>query len=243
MHGRIHSIETAGMVDGPGIRTVIFFAGCPLRCLYCHNPDTWDASSGKFMSVDELLSTVLKYKSYHRSSGGGVTITGGEPLMQPEFLRSFLVACKSEGVHTALDTSGFATSEVVAQVLPHVDLLLLDIKTINSELYRKITGQELAPTLATLDLAREMHTRTWIRTVLVPGLTDNEGDFAALGEYLRNYPNIERVEVLPFSKIGEHKWQNMQLEYTLYDTSPPSEEEIERIRRVVNAELETRNAK
>ena len=187
------------------------------------------------MSVDELLAIVLKYKSYHHSSGGGVTITGGEPFMQPDFLRSFLVACQSEGVHTALDTSGFATPEVVAQILLHVDLLMLDIKSINPATHRKITRQELAPTLATLDLARENNTRTWIRTVLVPNLTDDEKDLAALGTHLQEYGNIERVEVLPFNKIGEHKWREMQREYMLYDTEPPSDEQVRRAHAIIES--------
>ena len=236
MNGYIHSVETAGMVDGPGIRYVVFFAGCNLRCKYCHNPDTWRMKDGHHSTVDELLRDIKKYKSYLQFSGGGVTIGGGEPFVQADFLVELLTACKTACFHTALDTSGYTKPEKARAALEQTDLLLLDIKSINPRAYKDLTKVDLAPTLETLGIARELDVRTWVRYVLVPGLTDKEDDLRALAAYLQDYPNIERIEVLPFHKLGEFKWKELGLHYELTDTQPPTAAELAKAKQILQKE-------
>jgi len=234
--GYIHSVETAGMVDGPGIRYVVFFSGCNLRCKYCHNPDTWKMKAGHRATVEELLRDIKKYQSYLRFSGGGVTVTGGEPFVQADFLVELLTACKNEGLHTVLDTSGYAPPDAAKRALEQTDLLLLDIKSINPAVYKDVTGVQLAPTLETLRLARRMEVPTWVRFVLVPGLTDNEDDLRALAAFLRDYPNVEKVEVLPYHNLGEYKWAELGRVYELKDTPVPTKEELGLARGILQRE-------
>ena len=224
MTGHIHSIFSGGMVDGPGIRTVVFFAGCNLRCKYCHNPDTWNVSQGEKMTANDIIDEVLKYSSYYKFSGGGITISGGEPLMQPDLLHAVLEGCKKNGMHTAIDTSGCCKPETAKKILPVVDLLMLDIKSFNQEKYLDLTGQELSKTLAFLEEAKLQKTTTWVRYVLVPGFTDDLDEIRQLSGYLRAFDNIQKVEVLPFHKSGEYKWADLNLKYELNDTMPPSPE-------------------
>ena len=231
--GYIHSVETAGMVDGPGIRYVVFFSGCNLRCKYCHNPDTWKMEKGQLFPVEDVVWDIKKYKSYLHFSGGGVTITGGEPFMQPHFLEELLKACKSEGIHTALDTAGHVPADVARRVLRYTDLLLLDLKSMNSEVYKDVTGVRIDLTLKVLALSCDMSVPVWIRFVLVPGLTDDEDDMRKMAEFLKPFPNIERVEVLPFHKLGEYKWAELGLTYTLKDTEPPTKQQIDRAREIL----------
>ncbi|MCL2852260.1 MAG: pyruvate formate-lyase-activating protein [Defluviitaleaceae bacterium] len=231
--GKIHSVETCGTVDGPGIRYVVFTQGCPLRCMYCHNPDTWDANGKGSLtkSVGELMSDILKYKSYFKFSGGGVTLTGGEPLMQREFALALLSACKGEGLHTALDTSGFGDiDDLTKKVLSRTDLVLLDIKSINADTFKKVSGFPIDKTLAFAEYLREAGITAWARFVLVPGLTDNEEDLHALASYLTTLTNVEKVGILPFHQMGAYKWQELKLNYQLKDTPTPSETETERVR-------------
>ena len=231
--GYVHSIDSCGMVDGPGIRYLIFLSGCALRCKYCHNPDTWEIKNGQIMTVDEIISDINKYRSYIRFSGGGVTITGGDPLIQPDFLEALLARCKSEGLHTAVDTSGYGTEHIVRKILAHTDLMLLDIKSINPAIYKHITGVPIGRTLETLRISKEMGVSIWIRYVLVPGLTDKTEDMYKLAEFLEPYTNVERVEVVPFHKIGEYKWRDLELQYELEDTPIPSQESLEIARRIL----------
>ncbi|MCL1844235.1 MAG: pyruvate formate-lyase-activating protein [Defluviitaleaceae bacterium] len=233
LKGRVHSIFTGGMVDGPGIRCVVFFTGCPLRCKYCHNPDTWFLDNGMEMSVEEVLRELLKYKKFYKRSGGGVTFSGGEPLSQPEFLCEILKACRANKIHTCLDTSGFAPESSIMDVLPFVDLLLLDIKAANHETYKRVTGQKSDRIFAMLGLALRQHVQTWIRYVLVPGLTDNLDEIRKLADFLREYNNIEKVDILPFHKLGEDKWKDLGIEYELHDTLPPSPELIQTVREIL----------
>jgi len=221
------------MVDGPGIRYVVFFAGCPLRCRYCHNPDTWKFGSGDPYSVDDILADIRKYRSYINFSGGGVTATGGEPLMQPEFLTTLLATCQANGIHTTLDTSGYAPRETSSRVLPHTNLLLLDIKSINRDTYREVTGVSIDRTLDMLRLSRDMGVPVWIRFVLVPGLTDDIGDIRRMADYLRTFDNIEKIEVLPFHKLGEYKWETMGTPYTLANTQPPDRDLLKRVKGIL----------
>ncbi len=227
--GRIHSVETCGTVDGPGIRFVIFTQGCPLRCLYCHNPDSRNPKSGREITVDELIAEIGKYRSYMRFSGGGVTISGGEPLMQPEFVREICRRCQEMGIHTALDTSGCTSLKTVASVLDFVDLVLLDIKSFNPKTYFKVTNVSLSPTLKFARYLHSIHKPTWIRYVLVPNLTDNLADIHELCQFIATLSNIEKVQILPFHKMGEYKWQELEYDYQLQDTLPPTADQLSKV--------------
>ena len=185
------------------------------------------------MTVDEIVKDIKKYRSYIKFSGGGVTITGGDPLIQFEFTEALLAQCKSEGFHTAVDTSGYGLGNAVEKVLAHTDLMLLDIKSINPATYKQVTGMPIERTLETLRISHEMGVSVWVRFVLVPGLTDNESDMYRLAEYLKPYDNVKRVEVIPFHKIGEYKWRDLKLEYELGDTSAPTHEAMNIARRIL----------
>jgi pyruvate formate lyase activating enzyme len=226
--GKIHSLESCGTVDGPGIRFIIFTQGCPLRCLYCHNPDCRNLQDGQEMSVDDLITEVQKYRTYMQFSGGGLTISGGEPLMQPEFITEIFKRAKALGIHTALDTSGFVDLEVAKPVLEYVDLVLLDIKSYDPATYFKITHVDIQPTLTLAKYLQQIHKPTWIRFVLVPHLSDREDNIQGLAEFISHLDNVEKVEVLPFHKMGEYKWESLGYDYRLQDTEPPSPAEVER---------------
>lgn len=228
--GRIHSIETCGTSDGPGIRFVVFTQGCPLRCQYCHNPDTWRFSEGEEVTVEEIMKEIMKYKSYIKSSNGGVTISGGEPLMQPEFTKELLKKCKEAGIHTALDTSGYSTIEKAKEVLEYSDLVLLDIKAFDMKRYKTVTGVMGQPTIDMVHYLSGINKPVWIRYVLVPGLTDNYEEIEELAVFLSSLDNIERIDILPFHKMGEYKWDELGYDYKLKDTLPPSREEIKRVK-------------
>lgn len=219
---KIHSIESCGTVDGPGIRFVVFTQGCPLRCQYCHNPDTWKMADGKETSIDYLVEEALKYKSYMKFSGGGVTVTGGEPLLQTDFVKDYFTKLKEHDIHTAIDTSGYLFNEGVKEVLNLTDLVLLDVKHFDPTKYKDLTGVELAPTLKFLDYLGQQNIPTWIRYVLVPGISDQPEHIEGLAKHLSQYNNIERIELLPFHKMGEYKWKELNLEYKLADVNEPS---------------------
>ncbi|MDB9510265.1 pyruvate formate-lyase-activating protein [Kamptonema animale CS-326] len=225
--GYIHSIETCGTVDGPGIRFIIFTSGCPLRCLYCSNPDCRYLENGKKVSVDELIEEIQKYKSYMNSSGGGVTISGGEALFQPHFVTEIFKRCRALGIHTALDTSGYCELKVAKPVLEFTDLVLLDIKSFDPATYRKITSVELEPTLILARYLSEINKPTWIRFVLVPGLSSDPHNVEGLADFVASLKNIEKVEVLPFHQMGEYKWENLGYDYQLKETEPPTPELIQ----------------
>lgn len=225
--GYIHSIETCGTVDGPGIRFIIFTSGCPLRCLYCSNPDCRYLENGKKVSVDELIEEIQKYKSYMNSSGGGVTISGGEALFQPHFVTEIFKRCRALGIHTALDTSGYCELKVAKPVLEFTDLVLLDIKSFDPATYRKITSVELEPTLILAKYLSEINKPTWIRFVLVPGLSSDPHNVEGLADFVASLKNIEKLEVLPFHKMGEYKWEKLGYDYQLKDTESPTPELIQ----------------
>lgn len=225
--GYIHSVESCGTVDGPGIRFVIFTSGCPLRCLYCSNVDCRYLENGKPASVEDLVTEIQKYTAYMKSSGGGVTISGGEPLMQPGFVRAIFKRCQELGIHTALNTSGFCNLESAKSVLEFVDLVLLDIKSFAPATYTKVTGCQIEPTLALAKYLNAINKPTWIRFVLVPGLTDDPANIAGVADFVAPFNNVERLEVLPFHKMGEYKWQELGFEYLLENTPPPSPEQIQ----------------
>jgi pyruvate formate lyase activating enzyme len=230
--GRIHSIESCGTVDGPGIRFVVFMQGCVLRCRYCHNPDTWEINKGMEYTSEELMAEIRKYKSYMKFSGGGVTFTGGEPLIQASFILEVSKICKQEGISVAIDTSGFIWNDAVLEVLDYTDIVLLDIKNFDPMIYKEVTGAPLEPTLQLMDYLKEKNINTWVRYVLVPGLTDNLGNIENLSKYLDNYPNVSKIELLGFHKMGEYKWEQLGLEYTLSGTKEPAKELLLQVKEI-----------
>lgn len=230
--GKIHSVETCGTLDGPGIRYVVFLQGCPLRCQYCHNPDTWKYDDGQEMTVDDIIDDLSKYKSFMQFSGGGITVSGGEPLLQYKFLEELFSRCKEEGFHTVVDTSGCIMNSDTKKVIEHTDLVLLDIKSYSAEKYKEVTGASVAPTLEFAKYLSDINKPMWVRYVLVPGLTDDFEEIEELALFLSKLKNIERIEILPFHKMGEYKWKELGYEYKLKTTKPPSEETIEKAKQI-----------
>lgn len=226
MIGNIHSIETCGTVDGPGIRYVLFTQGCPLRCQYCHNPDSWKPGDGNKMSVSQIVTDVVKYKPYMQFSGGGITVSGGEPLLQPDFVGELFKECKKNGIHTCLDTSGYIKLDQADPVLDYTDMVLLDIKSYNPLVFKDLTGVPIDSTLAFAQHLSERNIPVWIRYVLVPGLTDSLEDIEDLAKFLTTLRNVERIDILPFHKMGEYKWEQLGYDYQLADTSEPSQDDV-----------------
>lgn len=230
LSGFVHSIETGAAVDGPGLRFALFVSGCQFRCLYCHNPDTWKLRNGTLMSVDAVIAEIGKYASFLRFAGG-LTISGGEPLMQAHFIGEIFYRAKHElKLHTALDTQGFLATQLEDSWFDNVDLVLLDIKQMNPEKYEQLTSKPLQPTLDFAKRLSRLGKKMWIRYVLVPGYTDDMEDVSNLADFVTKLNGVERVEVLPFHKMGEHKWQDLGLSYALTDVQPPSPELVERVR-------------
>lgn len=221
--GRIHSIESMGLVDGPGIRTVVFLQGCHLRCRYCHNPDTWAGKDDKnlLLTPEELLSRLLRFKPYF-GENGGVTFSGGEPLLQPEFLSEILALCKQSGIHTCLDTAGCGNGDY-EPILKNTDLILYDVKHYTENGYRTVTGRTPEETKRFLACAQDMEIPMWIRHVVVPGLTDGDDHLAGLESYLKTLHGIERVELLPYHTLGVAKYHAMGIPYPLEDVLPMPE--------------------
>lgn len=235
MIGQIHSIESFGTVDGPGIRLVVFFKGCPMRCLYCHNPDTWDLSGGKAMTVDEIL------EEYERGSGfyknGGITATGGEPLMQMEFLTELFTKAHDGGIHTCLDTSGIMFSrdrvEEFEKLADVCDLVMLDIKHIDDEEHKKLTAHSNKNILDYLDFLAEREKDVWLRHVIVPDITLNDEYLAKLGQYMGKYRNIKALDVLPYHSMAKPKYEKLGMKYPLMDTPDATKEDAMRARDII----------
>ncbi len=229
MIGRIHSLESFGTVDGPGIRFVIFMQGCPMRCLFCHNPDTWDAKADVRyeFTAEELLAEVRKYKSFITS--GGVTVTGGEPLMQADFVGGFFRLCRMVGIHTALDTSGAIFNDKSKRLLEHTDLVLLDVKTADEELHKELTGCTITNNRLFLDYLQQTGKPTWIRHVVVPTMTDDDSRLRKLAEYVAQYDVVERVELLPYHTMGRYKYENLGIKYRLEGVPPVERERMKDI--------------
>lgn len=232
MVGRIHSVFSGGTVDGPGIRFVVFMQGCPLRCKYCHNPDSWNYNLGEERTVYDLVSEIVKYKNYF-GKYGGVTVSGGEPLLQIDFVIELLKACKQKGINTAVDTSGFMFNESdVENVRKHeelnkyVDLYLLDIKHIDDVKHKELTGVSNKNTLNFAKWLDSQGKKVWIRHVLLDGFTDNDSDLIKLSKFISTLSNVEKVEVLPYHTMGEVKYQKLGLEYSLKGVNPPSKERV-----------------
>lgn len=232
--GRLHSVETCGTVDGPGIRTILFLQGCLLQCRFCHNPDSWDRRKGRPISVAQALDEIIPYQSFHQSSGGGVTLSGGDPLAQPDFSRALLDACRSLGIHTALDTAGGIPLERSQPVLEAADLVLLDLKHSDPDGHQWLTGVPQARPLATGDYLAEHGKPVWVRTLLVPGITDHDAHIHWLADTINRWPNVERVDVLGYHTMALPKWERLGKISPLVDTPPTSDAVLQRARQVLS---------
>ena len=218
--GRVHSRESFGTVDGPGIRYVLFLQGCPMRCLYCHNPDTWSTVGGTEMTVSDVLSEYKRNRSFYKN--GGITVTGGEPLMQIDFLIELFKAAKGEGIHTCIDTSGATFNgkgteyeKKLSELLGYTDLVMLDIKMVDREGHKKLTGRDNAEILAFSEYLAEKKIPVWIRHVVVKGYTDLPEESRRLGEFLSTLPNVKALDVLPYHTLGVEKYRALGIEYPL----------------------------
>jgi pyruvate formate lyase activating enzyme len=220
--GAVHSWDLSTGVDGPGTRFVVFTAGCPLRCGYCHNPDTWFGRAGQRMSAAAVLDQAARYRRFIEAAGGGLTVSGGEPLLQPAFTRAILTGAQDLGLHTALDTSGYLGARADDELLDATDLVLLDIKSFDPAIARRVTGRSPGPTLAFARRLAARHQRVWVRFVLVPGWTDDRGNVAALARFVAGLGNVERVDVLPFHTLGAAKYAALGLDYPCAGVSPPT---------------------
>lgn len=235
MKGYIHSTESFGTVDGPGIRYVVFFQGCPLRCQYCHNPDTWKFGGGREVTAEELLAEYDSYKEFLKS--GGITATGGEPLVQADFLTEFFSLAKLRGIHTCLDTSGVVftpnSHEKIDRVLDYTDLVMLDIKHIDSSAHKKLTGQGNENILAFAEYVSQRKIPLWVRHVVVPGITDGEDELLRLGEYISRLKSLKALDVLPYHDMGKGKYKELGIEYPLDGVPPLPKEEAIRARNII----------
>ena len=240
LKGYVHSLESFGSVDGPGVRYVIFLSGCAMRCQFCHNPDTWNMKEGKEYTTDQLLQTALRFKSYWGEKGG-ITVSGGEPLLQMDFLTELFRKAKEAGVHTTLDTSGNPYTEKEPwhskwlELMKYTDLLLLDIKQINEQEHVKLTGQTNQNILAMARELSDMNKPVWIRHVLVPGGSDKDEYLHQLADFIKTLGNARRVEVLPYHTLGIFKWEKLGIPYPLEGVKPPTQERIDNARRILNA--------
>lgn len=226
--GFLHSFTTGSTVDGPGVRVVAWTAGCFFRCLYCHNPDTWNMKNGMPLTVERATEALHKYRFGLKAMSGGFTISGGEPLMQHRFVLKLFKAAQQMGIHTALDTNGYLGDRLSDNDLEAIDLVLLDIKSWDSERHRRLTGMDVEPVLAFARRLADRKRPVWLRFVLVPGLTDNADDIAHIARFTAGLGNVERVDVLPFHQLGRYKWKQLGMDYTLQDVEPPSQEVVER---------------
>lgn len=235
MLGNIHSLESFGTVDGPGIRFVIFMQGCPMRCLYCHNPDTWDYAENKKMTAEEILKKYESVKEFLKN--GGITVTGGEPLVQIDFVTELFKSAKDKNIHTALDTSGILfnkeNTKKVDNLLKYTDLVMLDIKHINEEEHRKLTGHSNKNVLEFAKYLSDKNIPMWIRHVVVPNITDNEKYLKELGEFLAGLNNVKALDVLPYHNMAVSKYENLGLEYSLKDLPALTKEDAITAREII----------
>lgn len=240
MQGRIHSIESFGSVDGPGTRFIIFVQGCNMRCLYCHNVDTWDCHKGQLRSTDDLLDQAERYRPYWGPEGG-ITVSGGEPLLQIDFLLELFQKAKARGIHTCIDTAGqpFTRKEPFfrkfQQLMEVTDILLLDVKHIDLEAHKKLTGWGNENILDLFRYLSDIHKPIWVRQVLVPGYTDDPASLQRTREFLDTLTNVQRVEALPYHNMGLYKWEELGIPNQLKDVEPPTEEQVDAARKILRA--------
>lgn len=235
--GKIHSLESFGTVDGPGIRFIAFLQGCPMRCWFCHNPDTWDVGRKVQyeMTPEQLLEEVKRYRSFIKS--GGVTCTGGEPLMQAEFVEAFFKLCREAGFHTALDTSGVVFTDAAKRAVEQSDLVMLDVKTLDDELHPRFTGVTRKNNALFLEYLQSIGKTTWIRHVIVPGVNDDAEHLQAVADYVKQYSVVERVELLPYHVMGTYKYDELGLDYPLKGVEPLSHDALQKAREIFRATL------
>lgn len=227
--GYCHSYETSSRYDGPGLRAVLFVSGCLLRCSYCHNPDTWHLKDGSYMSIQQVLGRLGEFAPSLVSLGGGLTISGGEPMVQLAFTRRIFQGAKAMGLHTAIETSGFLGARADESYLKAIDLVLLDVKSSNPDTYRRVTGRDLTPTLRFAERLASLSKPVWVRFTLVPGETDDPANVEGIAKFVAPMKNVEWVEVQPFHKMGEFKWKAMNMEYKLANTEPPTRDLVNRV--------------
>ena len=232
-YAKVHSIESFGTVDGPGIRFVLFLQGCHLQCKYCHNRDTWDINGGEYKSVDEIVEKINRYKNYIIPSGG-VTVTGGEPLIQASFVLELFKKLKENGIHTCVDTSGmFALTDGIKEVLKYTDLVLLDIKHIDDEKCKELVGVSNKKELEFARYLSDNNIKMWIRQVLVPGYTDDRQDLLKLKNFLSTLKTVEKIQILPYHNMGKYKWEKLGLEYPLEGVREASQEDVDRAKKIL----------
>lgn len=246
MQGQIHSLESFGTVDGPGVRYVVFFQGCPMRCKYCHNPDTWKPNTGTSTDSTEIIANFERNRPFYTT--GGITVTGGEPLMQIDFLTELFTLAKEKNIHTCLDTSGILFSKEdqssytkfmrLAQV---TDLVMLDIKHMDNEAHRELTGQENISVFAFAEFLEEQKIPIWIRHVVVPGITDSEAELRSLGSFISRLSNFEKLEILPYHSMGKVKYENLNIPYSLGDTPQLTKEEASCAEEIVLGQIQEMN--
>ena len=232
--GRIHSFESLGAVDGPGIRFVVFMQGCHLKCKYCQNRDTWDINSGEQYTVKQVVEKIMRYKNYIVASNGGVTLSGGEPLLQQDFVISLFQELKKQNISTCLDTSGmFTITDKIKQIVDLTDIFLLDIKSINDETCKWLTGSSNSLELEFAKYINEKNKRIWIRQVLVPSITDKEEDLLNLKEFIHSLNSVEKVEILPYHDLGRFKWESLGFTYPLANISPATQQDVDRAKKIL----------
>lgn len=244
--GYVHSLESFGSVDGPGVRFVVFFQGCPMRCAYCHNPDTWDMKDGKEMTADEIIEKIERNKSFYTS--GGLTATGGEPMMQIEFLTELYTKAKAKGIHTCLDTSGImftgmdengnAKDERITRLMEVTDLVMLDIKHIEDEPHKNLTGHSNARILEFARYLDKINKPIWIRHVVVPGITFDKEELTGIGKFIKTLSNVEKLEVLPYHALGKVKYENLGMDYRLADTPQLTKAEAKEAEQIIRVAME-----
>ena len=233
-YAKVHSTETFGTVDGPGIRFVLFLQGCHLKCKYCHNRDTWDISGGEYKTLDEIFDKIIRYKNYIVPSGGGVTVTGGEPLIQVKFIIELFKKLKENGINTCIDTSGmFPITDDVKEVLKYTDLVLLDIKHIDDEKCKDLVGFSNKKELEFARYLSDNNIHMWIRQVLVPTLTDDEEDLKRLKEFISSLKTVDKVEILPYRSTGKYKWKELGLKYELENIREATNEDVKRAKEIL----------
>ena len=234
--GRISSIESMGLLDGPGIRFVAFLQGCKLRCKYCHNPETWNVNGrSQITSPEELIKKISRFKNYF-GTDGGVTFSGGEPLLQPEFLLECLKLCKKENIHTCIDTAGVGFGEY-DEILDYTDLVILDIKAVDEGEYRELTGQDIKYFNQFLSVAQRKNKKLWLRQVIVPNMNDDREHIVALCEFAKKLKNVEKVELLPYKTIGVHKYRDLNIPYRLDGVPELSEEKLDELNKILKENL------
>lgn len=234
--GRIHSFETLGAVDGPGIRFILFMQGCSLRCKFCHNRDTWDCSGGTEYSVDEILDKIMRYKNYFAVSGGGVTVSGGEPLLQVDFVTALFKKLKEADISTALDTSGmFDITDKIKELIDLTDLFLVDIKCINDEICKDLVGHSNKKELEFIKYLDSVGKEIWIRQVIIPGITDKEEDLYKLRDFINSIEHITKVDLLPYHDLGKYKWINLGEVYPLENVRTADSNDIERVKEILES--------